>query len=179
MREEGTLRYRSSVGGRSDAGDGPTHQQSPADLEGADLRQLVHDASGALHAVDVERHDQPFASLHLSQLVLPAAVTAIGSVLDEAGTAYRTGKTWTTDGLYRETPEKVARRRAEGCLTVEMECSALCAVARFRGVTFGQILYGGDDVSRLEWDRRDWDVQTAVRERLLPLAAQACLRIPD
>lgn len=109
----------------------------------------------------------------------PAAVTAIRSLLDEEGIAYRTGKTWTTDGLYRETPEKVARRRAEGCLTVEMECSALCAVARFRGVTFGQILYGGDDVSGLAWDRRAWDLQDAVRERLLHLAARACLRVPD
>ena len=109
----------------------------------------------------------------------PAAVTAIRSVLDEAGIGYRAGKTWTTDGLYRETLDKVSRRRAEGCLTVEMECSALCAVARFRGVTFGQILYGGDDVSGLDWDRRGWDRQTAVRARLLHLAAQACRRIPD
>ena len=109
----------------------------------------------------------------------PAAVTAIRSVLDEVGVAYRAGKTWTTDGYFRETPGKVARRRAEGCLTVEMECSALCAVARFRGVTFGQILYGGDDVSGPEWDGRDWYGQTAVRARLLTLAAQACLRIPD
>ena len=109
----------------------------------------------------------------------PAAVLAIRSVLDEEGIAYRAGKTWTTDGLYRETPDKVARRRAEGCLTVEMECSALCAVARFRDVTFGQILYGGDDVSGLKWDRRGWDGQTTVRARLLQLAAQACLRIPD
>lgn len=108
----------------------------------------------------------------------PAAVTAIRSVLDEAGIAYLAGKTWTTDGLYRETPDKVARRRAEGCLTVEMECSALCAVARFRGVTFGQILYGGDDVSGIEWDRRGWDGHAVVRARLLHLAAQACLRIP-
>ena len=108
----------------------------------------------------------------------PAAVTAIRSVLDEAGIAYLPGKTWTTDGPYRETPGKVARRRAEGCLTVEMECSALCAVARFRGVTFGQILYGGDDVSGLEWDHRGWNNQTAVRARLLRLAAEACLRIP-
>ena len=108
----------------------------------------------------------------------PTAVTAIRSVLDEAGIAYLPGKTWTTDGAYRETPGKVARRRAEGCLTVEMECSALCAVARFRGVTFGQILYGGDDVSGLEWDHRGWNNQTAVRARLLRLAAQACLRIP-
>ena len=76
-------------------------------------------------------------------------------------------------------PAAVARRRAEGYLTVEMECSALCGVARFRDVTFGQILYGGDDVSGFEWDRRGWDRQNAVRARLLRLAAQACLRIPD
>ena len=108
----------------------------------------------------------------------PAAVTAIRSVLDEQGIGYLAGKTWTTDGLYRETPDRVARRRAEGCLTVEMECSAFCAVARFRGVAFGQILYGGDDVSGLEWDRRAWDRQTGVRQRLLHLAAEACLCIP-
>ena len=109
----------------------------------------------------------------------PAAVDAIRSVLDERGIGYLAGKTWTTDGLYRETPDRVARRRAEGCLTVEMECSAFCAVARFRGATFGQILYGGDDVSGLEWDRRGWDRQTGVRRMLLHLAAEACLRIPD
>lgn len=53
----------------------------------------------------------------------PAAVTAIRSVLDEAGIGYRAGKTWTTDGLYRETLDKVARRRAEGCLTVARPCA--------------------------------------------------------
>ena len=76
-------------------------------------------------------------------------------------------------------PARVARRRAEGCLTVEMECSAFCAVARFRRVTLGRILYGGDDVSGVEWDRRGWDRQTGVRRRLLHLAAEACLRTTD
>ena len=45
----------------------------------------------------------------------PAAVEAIRSVLDERSIGYLAGKTWTTDGLYRETPDRVARRRAEGC----------------------------------------------------------------
>jgi purine-nucleoside phosphorylase len=48
------------------------------------------------------------------------------------------GKTWTTDAFYRETPDKVARRRAEGCLTVEMETSAFFALAQFRQVAFAQ-----------------------------------------
>ena len=45
----------------------------------------------------------PAAVRHPELTPSPAAVTAIRSVLDDAGIAYRTGKTWTTDGLYRET----------------------------------------------------------------------------
>ena len=110
----------------------------------------------------------------------PSAVTAIRSVLDERNIGYLAGKTWTTDGpVPGDAPTALPAAGAEGCLTVEMECSAFCAVARFRGVAFGQILYGGDDVSGLEWDRRGWDQQTGVRQRLLHLAAEACVRIPD
>jgi len=71
----------------------------------------------------------------------------------------------------------VARRRAEGCLTVEMEAATLFAVGRFRGVTMGQILYSGDDLSTEVWDSRRWIDRQPVRERLLQLAAEACLRL--
>jgi uridine phosphorylase len=107
----------------------------------------------------------------------PAAVEAIRATLDERGVDYVTAKTWTTDAIYRETPERIRARRAEGCLTVEMEASAFFAVAAFRNVTFGQILYGGDDVSGDEWDHRDWNRQSDVRDRLFELAAAACLRL--
>jgi uridine phosphorylase len=107
----------------------------------------------------------------------PHAVAVIEQTLQRHGVAYVTGKTWTTDAIYRETPEKIKRRRAEGCLAVEMEASALFAVAQFRGVTLGQILYGGDDVSGLEWDGRGWDKQRAVREKLFWLAAEAALEL--
>jgi uridine phosphorylase len=107
----------------------------------------------------------------------PEGLAAIEAVLTRNGASYLRGKTWTTDALYRETPEKVRRRRDEGCLTVEMEASALFAVARFRGVTLAQILYGGDDVSGGEWDSRHWDKSVSVRERVFWLAADACLAI--
>jgi uridine phosphorylase len=87
------------------------------------------------------------------------------------------GKSWTTDGFYRETPARMARRRAEGCLAVEMESAAFFAVAQMRGVTFGQILYGGDDLTGEQWDDREWDRQTSTREKLLWLAAEACLAL--
>jgi uridine phosphorylase len=107
----------------------------------------------------------------------PAGVAAIEAVLRQHGYPYLLGKTWTTDGLYRETPAKVRRRTAEGCLTVEMEAAALFAVARFRGVVLAQLLYGGDDVSGTDWDSRHWDKSTTVRERLFWLAAEACLTL--
>jgi len=107
----------------------------------------------------------------------PAAVAAIEAALNVAGIDYTKGKTWTTDGIYRETADKVARRRAEGCLTVEMEAAAFFAVARFRGVELGQILYGGDDVSGEEWDSRHWHKRASVREKLFWLAADAALRL--
>lgn len=107
----------------------------------------------------------------------PDAVAAIEKTLQKDNVDYVVGKTWTTDGVYRETPEKIALRRQEGCLTVEMEAAAFYAVARFRGVTVGQILYGGDDVSSETWDSRHWDKRTDVREKLFWLAAEACLAL--
>lgn len=107
----------------------------------------------------------------------PEAVAAIEATLQRHQIPYVIGKTWTTDGLYRETVSRVARRRAEGCLTVEMEAAALFAVGRFRGVTIGQILYSGDDLSGEEWDGREWRDRPPIRERLFWLAAEACLSL--
>ena len=107
----------------------------------------------------------------------PEAVVAIEKILKRDHVDYVTGKTWTTDGVYRETTAKIQLRRAEGCLTVEMEAAAFFAVARFRGVIAGQILYGGDDVSSDAWDSRHWQQQASVREKVFWLAAEACLAL--
>lgn len=104
-------------------------------------------------------------------------VAAIEATLQARGVEYMTGKTWTTDAPYRETLNKIARRREEGCLTVEMEASAFFAVAQFRGIEFAQILYCGDDVSGSEWDSRHWDTHTPLREKLFWLAAEAVTRL--
>jgi uridine phosphorylase len=94
------------------------------------------------------------------------AVAAIEKVLQAHRCEYILSKTWTTDAIYRETAAKVLHRKAEGCTTVEMEAAAFFAVAQFRSVQFGQLLYGGDDVSRSEWDSRHWDSHTSVRKKL-------------
>src|SRR5260370_16655149 len=77
----------------------------------------------------------------------PRALAAIEKTLKRNGVDYIVGKTWTTDAIYRETRARVNARKREGCLTVEMEAAAFFAVAQFRRVQFGQILYGGDALS--------------------------------
>ena len=106
------------------------------------------------------------------------AVTAIEAALRRHDVPYIRTKTWTTDAPYRETPAKIARRREQGCLAVEMEAAAFFAVAQFRGVVFGQMLYGGDDVSAESWDHRGWNTDSSVRERLFWLAVEAALQLP-
>ncbi len=107
----------------------------------------------------------------------PEAVAAIEKIFQRDKVEYILGKTWTTDGVYRETPAMVQLRRSEGCLMVEMEAAAFFAVAQFRGVKLGQILYGGDDVSSEQWDSRHWQSRTSLREKLFWLATEACLEM--
>ena len=102
---------------------------------------------------------------------------ALEDVLISRHAPYVSGLTWTTDAPYRETSKKIAARRDEGCLTVEMEASALAAVARFRGVPLAQVVYCGDDLSGTSWDHRFWQDLSDVREGLFDLAATAALAL--
>ena len=70
---------------------------------------------------------------------------------------YQKVVTWTTDGFYRETREKVAYRKQEGCETVEMECAALAACASLRHAIWGCILFTADTLADPEkYDERNW-----------------------
>lgn len=82
---------------------------------------------------------------------------AIEKTIVEHGLEYREVITWTTDGFYRETKEKVAYRRQEGCEVVEMECSALAACASLRNAIWGCILFTADTLADVEnYDERNW-----------------------
>ena len=82
---------------------------------------------------------------------------AIKETVINHGMKYQEVITWSTDGFFRETKEKVAYRKSEGCSVVEMECSALAAVSAFRGATFGMILYTADSLADVDkYDERNW-----------------------
>ncbi len=124
----------------------------------------VRDEGASYHYLPPGREVQPH----------PKALLALQRTLKKHRVPFALGKTWTTDGLFRETPGKTALRRKEGCVTVEMECAAFFAVGKYQKVQCGQIPYSGDDLSGEVYDTRQWLHQVSVRERVFWLAAEAC-----
>jgi len=62
------------------------------------------------------------------------------------------GLVWTTDAVYRETGARIRYYQKKDVLAVDMETSALFAVARFRQVDLGAILVVSDELSTLQWN---------------------------
>ena len=94
------------------------------------------------------------------------------SGLKKLGIPFTTGKTWTTDAMYRETPEMIELRRSEGCITVEMETAAFFAVSKYYDIPLAQLLYAGDDVSGEQWDNRNWNNQKSIRSNMILTAVK-------
>jgi uridine phosphorylase len=104
-------------------------------------------------------------------------VGKIEEVFNKHKIDYIKAKTWTTDAVYRETEKIIELRKSEGCVTVEMEAAAFFAVAKFRNVKLGQILYGGDDLSGVDWDGRKWHDRTEIRENLVEISIRICFAL--
>ncbi len=65
---------------------------------------------------------------------------------------YIAGRVWTTDAFYRETKNNFIKRKNEGCVAVDMECSALQAVCDFRNKELYYFLVSGDLLDAPEWE---------------------------
>lgn len=75
----------------------------------------------------------------------------ITETLDNIGTEYFTGPSWTTDAPYRETVAEVSKYQEEGVLTVEMEASAVFALGEHRNVEVGAIFTISDSLADMKW----------------------------
>ena len=101
---------------------------------------------------------------------------AIEKVLRSHHLPYEEVTTWSTDGFFRETKEKVEYRKSEGCTVVEMECSALAAVAKMRDIQWGSLLYTGDSLANVEeHDMRSFGIGS--REIALQLSIESVLEM--
>ncbi len=78
-------------------------------------------------------------------------VASITGVLDERSLPCRQGLIWTTDGVFREVPSRIALFKKRGALAVEMEVAALLAVAGFRKISLGALLVVSDELFRMKW----------------------------
>lgn len=99
----------------------------------------------------------------------PETTQKITQYLEENSISYIRGLTWTTDAIFRETVDRIARRKEEGAKIVEMEQAGCIAVAQFRGFKYGALIYGGDDVSQDEWSDRSWRSREGIRYDLVML----------
>lgn len=79
--------------------------------------------------------------------------------------SHRVGKVWTTDAIYRETIDKMKKRKDEGCIAVDMECSAVAAWARLRNIKTLHFFYAADALSEEGWDERSLSNYSAVDEK--------------
>ena len=102
-------------------------------------------------------------------------------LLQDFGYPYVSGTTWTTDAFYRETPQKVAARKKQGAICVEMECAAMQALCDFRGVEFFQFLYAGDNLDHSGWDPRSLagHVRLEDKEKIALLAFELACRMEE
>lgn len=110
------------------------------------------------------------ASIALDQAITSMLIRTV----QDHGVPCKTGMVWTCDGFFRETPKTVALRRSQGCTAVDMEVSALAAVAQFYGARYGALLYSGDSLSNPEdHQHRDWLANHTARSASLALSLQA------
>lgn len=78
----------------------------------------------------------------------------VAAFMEEYGLPYVKGKSWTTDAFYRETIDNFEKRKADGCISVEMECAAVQAMCDFRGLDLYVFFTGGDLLDAPKWEMR-------------------------
>jgi len=108
----------------------------------------------------------------------PISIAKIENQLQKLGIHYNKGKTWTTDGFYRETPEKLKRRKDQGAITVDMECSAMAVAANFRNIEFAQIFYAADNLAEEEYQPRSMlSKDISCKNKIIPIALDCVLAL--
>ena len=75
----------------------------------------------------------------------------VAKALGDMGIKTLIGGTWTTDGFYRETRTRFNEMVGNGCVAVDMECSALQACANYRGGEFYTFFITADSLAGEEW----------------------------
>jgi uridine phosphorylase len=98
----------------------------------------------------------------------------IRSVLEKNKVVYDIGSSWTIDALYRETVKEIKQYQKEGVLTVDMEASALFAVAKYRKVELGSLFVISDSLAEPNWSPK-FHLMKDNYELLLKVAVESLM----
>jgi len=121
----------------------------------------IRDEGASFHYLSANKKANPSDKL----------VHALRKSCEKIGVKYHTGKVWTTDAAYRETPTRIRKFKKEGAVCVDMEAAACFAVGQFRLIDLAAVFYGGDLVHERKWDYRKKGVKYAkqYQEQLLKI----------
>ncbi len=125
--------------------------------------KAICDEGTSRHYIDIEKFSYPNTEL----------TEKTENILKSKNIKFKKGTSWTIDAPYRETIHEVRSYRAEGVLTVEMEASALFAVAQYRNVPIASLLTVSDLLHDDEWHPEFHSNQTQTGlEKLLELSIE-------
>ena len=79
-----------------------------------------------------------------SEYITIKTADQLAQIFETLRMPYVKGRVWTTDSMIRETKGLVARRKAEGCIAVDMELSGVQALCDFYGFTLYNFMEAGD-----------------------------------
>jgi uridine phosphorylase len=123
--------------------------------------RAIRDEGTSYHYIQAEKYSRPSEELNKK----------IRRVIEKMGLEYVIGTSWTTDAVYRETIKEIEHYKEEGVLTVDMEASAIFAVAHALNVDAGAIFtisdylsdYLGDGEWKMYFHLTDEGLQTLFK----------------
>ncbi len=116
--------------------------------------------------------------LPVSDYVKIPTHTQLAHICDSLHLPYVTGRVWTTDAFYRETRNNMEKRKAEGCIAVDMECASAMAAGQFRGIPVYQFFYADDCLDGTVWDPRTMGAMpSSGHEKYLRVALEIAARL--
>lgn len=128
--------------------------------------RAIRDEGTSHHYLPPERYADPGLTARLCER------------LRAEGVHFAQGASWTTDAPSRETIEENREYQSQGVLCVEMEASALFAVARYRKVALVSMFSISDQLGELVWRPEPHSNRTAAWLETLFRAVVVTLRTP-
>ncbi len=103
--------------------------------------KAIRDEGTSHHYLQSEKYSYPSQKL-TNDIVI---------TINKMGLEYNLGTTWTTDAPYRESLKEIKHYRNEGVLTVDMEASAVFAVAKYLNIEAAAIFTISDFLGENKW----------------------------